>query len=208
MRYGFGPTGTVAITDSEAVSITVTGINDAPVASTTTRYSGPFEDDATPRLFSFDATDEDSDNDASDLMYTISSQPSEGEVEVTGPNEFSFDVGTEGLSAGVEGFYGENKHETEGDKTNPYGAMGFLLYRAGNPESVGPYFYGGAGILVHKFSSDTTEGGSDTNFGYEFGAGLDFPFSENVGAWVEGRYMGSSDTTLFGIMAGLGFGVG
>lgn len=123
---------------------------------------------------------------------------------------FSFDVGDGGVSAGVEGFYGENKHETDGDKTNPYGAMGFLLYRAGNPESVGPYFYGGAGILVHKFSSDSSpsEDSTDTNFGYEFGAGLDFPFGSNVGAWLEGRYMGSSDTKLFGIIAGLGFGVG
>jgi hypothetical protein len=121
---------------------------------------------------------------------------------------FSFDVGDGGVSAGLEGFYGENKHDTEGDKTNPYGAMAFLLYRAGNPESVGPYLYGGAGILIHKFSSDTSEGGSDTNFGYEFGAGLDFPFGDNVGGWLEGRYMGSTDTTLFGILAGLGFGVG
>lgn len=121
---------------------------------------------------------------------------------------FSFDVGENGLSAGVEGFYGENKHETEGDKTNPYGAMGFLLYRAGNPESVGPYFYGGAGLMVHKFSSDTREDSTETNFGYEFGAGLDFPFGDSVGAWVEGRYMGSSDTTFFGIVGGLGIGVG
>lgn len=121
---------------------------------------------------------------------------------------FSFDVGDAGLSAGVEGFYGENKHDTDGDKTNPYGAMGFLLYRAGNPETVGPYAFGGAGILVHKFSSDTTEDSTKTNFGYEFGAGLDIPVGSNVGVWLEGRYMGSSDTNFFGIIAGLGLGVG
>jgi opacity protein-like surface antigen len=95
---------------------------------------------------------------------------------------FSVGVGDSGLSAGVEGFYGENKHETEGESTKPYGAMGFLLYRAGSPESVGPYFYGGAGILVHKFSVDSGEGSSESNFGYEFGAGLDFPFGDSVGA--------------------------
>lgn len=127
---------------------------------------------------------------------------------------FSFDVGDAGLSAGVEGFYGENKHDADvsgvadGDKTNPYGAMGFLLYRAGDPESVGPYFYGGAGLMVHKFSPATGEGDSETNFGYEAGAGLDFPFADNVGAWVEGRFMGSSDTNFFGIVAGLGLGLG
>lgn len=122
---------------------------------------------------------------------------------------FSFDIGEAGLSAGVEGFYGENKHsDVDGDKTNPYGAMGFLLYRAGNAESVGPYFYGGAGLLVHRFSPASGDSESDTNFGYEAGAGLDFPFSDNVGAWVEGRFMGASDTNFFGIVAGLGFGLG
>lgn len=120
---------------------------------------------------------------------------------------FSVDIGDSGASAGLEGFYGQNNHETEGEKTNPYGAMGFLLYRVGNPSRVGPYVFGGAGILVHDFSS-AGESVSDTNFGYEFGAGLDFPFADRVGLWLEGRWMGASDTNFFGILAGLGFGLG
>lgn len=120
---------------------------------------------------------------------------------------FWFDLGDSGVAAGVEGFYGQNDHDTEGEKTNPYGAMGFLLYRVGSPERVGPYGFGGAGVIVHDFSS-ATESSSDTNFGYEFGAGLDFPFTTRVGAWLEARFMGSSETNFFGILAGLGFNLG
>ncbi len=118
-----------------------------------------------------------------------------------------FDIGDSGVAAGVEGFYGQNDHETEGDKTNPYGAMGFLMYRAGNPSRVGPYVFAGAGVLAADQSVGTAES-TETNFGYEFGAGLDFPFASRVGAWLEGRFMGSSDANFFGILAGLGFGLG
>jgi hypothetical protein len=116
-------------------------------------------------------------------------------------------VGDQGLWVAGEGFYGHNGHETEGDKTNPYGAMASLGYRAGDPDNIGPYIFGGAGLMVHKFSSDTDEGDSESQFGYQFGAGLDIPVSSGAGLWVEGRYMGSDDTKFFGILAGFGFDV-
>jgi opacity protein-like surface antigen len=60
---------------------------------------------------------------------------------------------------------------------------------------------------VHKYSTDSGDGDSESQFGYQFGAGLDIPVSSGAGLWVEGRYMGSSDTTFFGILAGFGFDV-
>jgi opacity protein-like surface antigen len=121
-----------------------------------------------------------------------------------------FPVGEGGLNVGVEGFYGQNNHnDVDGDKTNPYGAMAILEYDIGDDEGVGAYLFGGAGLLVHKFGTDATEGGgSETNFGYEAGAGVSFPLGGSTSLWAEGRYMGASGTNFFGILAGLGFGIG
>ncbi len=121
---------------------------------------------------------------------------------------FTYDIGGGGLWVGAEGFYGQNSHETEGEKTNPYGGMALLGYGTGDGESLGVYFWGGGGLMVHKFSSDDTAvvGTSDSNFGYQFGAGLDFPLAGSTELFVEGRYMGATGTSFFGIMAGLSFG--
>jgi hypothetical protein len=117
-------------------------------------------------------------------------------------------VSDAGLWVALEGLYGHNGHETEGDKTNPFGAMASLGYRAGDPENIGPYLFGGAGLLAHKFSSDTEEGETETDFGYQFGAGLDIPVSSGAGLWVEGRYLGSDLAKYFAILAGFGFDIG
>jgi len=118
-------------------------------------------------------------------------------------------VGPMGLHVGAEGFYGQNNHsDIDGDKTNPYGAMALVEYGFQTGGNITPYVFGGAGVLVHKYSSDTFDNESDTKFGYEFGAGLDFGVSDNVGVWVDGRYMGSEFTKFFAVQAGLGFGVG
>ena len=131
----------------------------------------------------------------------------------------TFDLGTAGLWVGGEGFYGNNSHNA-GDltptpqdedfgSTNLYGAMGLVGWGSGDGESLGFYVYGGAGLLVHDFSApEGVEGGSESKFGYEAAAGVDFPLGGSTSLWGEGRFMGASDTTLFGIYAGLSFGIG
>ncbi len=129
-----------------------------------------------------------------------------------------FPIGAAGLSVMAEGLYGQNNHDTavagvvDGDKTNLYGGMAELEYRAGDPDRIGPYFFGGGGILVHKFSPATGTGDSSSGFGYVFGAGLDVPVGSSVGVWFEGRYLGasidSSTTAVFGVLAGIGFDIG
>lgn len=134
-----------------------------------------------------------------------------------------FPIGESGLGVAAEGFYGQNSADDEvsgfvdGDKFSVYGAMGNVGYRIGDPANVGAYIYGGLGLLALRFSPDTGDSESDSNLGYQFGAGVDIPVGSNIGVFVEGRYMGStgadeelgeSNINLFGVLAGLGFGIG
>lgn len=121
------------------------------------------------------------------------------------------DVGLGDSQASIygEGFYGENKHETDGDKTNPYGVMAGILYGlTSNPDAVGVYVFGGAGLLVHKYSSDTFENTTDSQFGYQAGAGVGIPLGGALGLFAEGRYMGSKDTNYFGYLGGVSIDLG
>ena len=121
-----------------------------------------------------------------------------------------FPTGQEGVSAAVEGFYGENKHEgTSGGKSNPYGAMGELVYTFGPRGKIQPYLLGGAGIMFHKFTP--SEGGtsvSESQFGYTFGGGVSIPVGRTLGIFGEGRYFGSGDTSFLGVMIGLALFLG
>jgi opacity protein-like surface antigen len=116
-----------------------------------------------------------------------------------------FGIGDSGFGVGGEVFYGENKHGTDevdlNSKTNPYGVMAIADYTFGSPGGLQPYLFGGAGLLVHRFSADNFDSESESQFGYQFGAGLSFP----IGLFIEGRYMGASDTQFFGAMAGWAF---
>lgn len=119
------------------------------------------------------------------------------------------DIGESGLWAYGEGFYGQNNHsDIDGDKTNPYGAMGGVGYDFGDGESLGFYVFGGVGLLVHKYSSDDFEGGSESNFGYQAGAGVGVPLGDSFGLWGEGRFMGASETTFIGILGGISIQLG
>lgn len=129
-----------------------------------------------------------------------------------------FPIGESGLGVSAEGFYGQNGATDEAeagglDKGSIFGAMGNVGYRIGDPENIGAYLFGGLGLLASKASfTDDTESDTESAFGYQFGVGVDVPVGSNVGVWVEGRYMGSSKddvtTSIFGILAGLGFGIG
>lgn len=118
-------------------------------------------------------------------------------------------LGEGGLGLYGRGFYGQNSHEADGEKTNPYGVMGGLIYRLGDPQGVGPFFGAGAGLLVHKYSPASGEGSSDSEFGWEGVAGLDFPLGGGgTSVSIFGMYNGTSGTQHFGFGSTLGFAIG
>lgn len=124
-----------------------------------------------------------------------------------------FGIGDSGFGAGAELFYGQNNHKDEasffqGEKTTPYGAMAIVDYAFDTGSGVMPYLFGGLGLLVHRFSADNIESESDSQFGYQFGGGVGFPIGGTTQLYIEGRYMGSSDTTFFGALAGFAFALG
>jgi len=113
----------------------------------------------------------------------------------------TFDIMDNGLWVYGEGSYGQNG--TDGsDDWKVYGAMGGVGYEFDAGESFGIYIFGGAGLLASKIDE------SESKFGYEGGAGVDIPLGDSFGLWVEGRYMGSSDVNLFGILGGIGIDLG
>ena len=116
-----------------------------------------------------------------------------------------FGLGDSGFGVGGEVFYGQNNHAVEGvdlnSKTTPYGIMAIADYSFGSPDGLQPYLFGGLGLLVRRSSADGFESDSESQFGYQFGAGLGF----NFGLFIEGRYMGSEDTQYFGALAGWAF---
>lgn len=131
-----------------------------------------------------------------------------------------FGIGDSGFGVGGEVFYGQNNHEFEGvdldSKTNPYGVMAIVDYTFGTDGGIRPYVFGGAGLMVHRFSGDGIDSDSESGFGYQFGAGVAFPVGATTSIFAEGRYMGSSNmgegdsaqaTTYFAALAGFAFGL-
>jgi opacity protein-like surface antigen len=123
-----------------------------------------------------------------------------------------FDIGPPGLSVGADAFYGQNsfKDGTESsDDPKLYGGMGLVQYSFQTGTSIQPYIYGGAGILVLKVGDE-----SESGLGYQVGGGVGYPVSPTVSIFGDVRYMGGSpgdidvDVTLFGVSAGVAFGLG
>jgi len=118
-----------------------------------------------------------------------------------------FGLGESGFGVGGEVFYGQNSHSVLDidldSKTSPYGVMAIADYAFGQPGAIRPYVFGGLGLLVHRFSEEGFSE-SESQFGYQFGAGVGLP----MGLFFEGRYMGSEDTNYFGVLAGWAFGLG
>ena len=127
-----------------------------------------------------------------------------------------FPVGSPGLSAGGEIFYGQNNHKneltsSEDSKTSPYGIHAILNYAFQTSGSLSPYIWGGLGLTVHRFSGTVfgeSVSESESKFGWQAGAGLEFGLGATTGLFVEGRYMGASGTNFFAIDAGLAFALG
>jgi opacity protein-like surface antigen len=121
-----------------------------------------------------------------------------------------FGLGDGGFGVGGEVFYGQNSYsDLDGAKTTPYGVMAIADYSFGSEGNLRPYVFGGAGLMVHRFSFEDFSD-SESAFGYQAGAGLSFP----IGLFVEGRFMGSASmgegedsgtTTFFVAMAGWAF---
>lgn len=130
----------------------------------------------------------------------------------------TFPVGENGLWVGFEGSYGINNHDVDapaeffvqdGDKTNLLGAMALLGYNIQTEGSVNPFIWGGAGLLAHRFVPEVGDNETDTNFGYQFGAGLSFGGDDsNVHPFVEARLEGSKESKFVAAEGGLSFGIG
>jgi opacity protein-like surface antigen len=135
------------------------------------------------------------------------------------------DIGTPGLSLGVDGSYGQNSIkdfsiigvDVEGN-IKTYGIMGIALYSFANESGIEPYLFGGAGWLgadgyVSATDGSTTESDSDSEsaFGYQLGAGIGYGLSENISIYGEGRYTGGtgdlSDIKWISVLAGLSFAI-
>jgi hypothetical protein len=125
----------------------------------------------------------------------------------------TFPVGPQGLALLAEGYFGQNSHDEEGDKTSVYGAMGGLIYDFAEQGEAGVYLFGQAGLMVHKYSSDEFSEFDDSETGLAFGGGVGYgvPLG-TVNAWLEGRYMqgqfDGGNTSFLGVVAGLSFPIG
>ena len=124
-------------------------------------------------------------------------------------------LGDAGLAVGATGYFGANGHRPPpgGDRTSLYGALGFVQVALGNPEAASPVLFGGAGLMVHDYRSETQPGleGSNTGFAAGAGAGVRFPvggIGAFAGAWLLNGFFDAGDTTIAGVTAGLELAVG
>jgi hypothetical protein len=125
-----------------------------------------------------------------------------------------FPMGDAGLSFLVNGMYGSNSHDHEGDKTNLLGGFGGVQMSFADPGTAGPFVFGQVGFLKHSYKSDEHSEYEDSSSGLALGggAGFSFPMGETLNGWVLGHYLhgllsddetGEGDTTLLGVMVGV-----
>lgn len=115
------------------------------------------------------------------------------------------DIGDKGLFVEAEGFYGSNKHKAPAvdEKTNLFAGLGAVGYSFMPEKKVHPYILGGAGFMRHQFDPGAGASVSETKFAYTGAAGISFQAGSKLNIWVEGRFLGTSDTKVIPIMAGL-----
>ena len=133
----------------------------------------------------------------------------------------TFDVGENGLWAGIDGAYGRHGTDLVGDgdvSVKTYSVMGILGYSFETEGSVDPYVWAGAGLAGAKIS-DNTDSFSASGFGWQGGAGVSFGGEDaNARPYVEARYHSgsmefegdTSNTTVsfFAALVGVAIGVG
>ncbi len=81
-----------AVSNTGTVTVTVTGVNDAPVVEDVTALA---VEDGAAVTASFAGGDVDSDDDGTTLTYDITSSPAEGSVSDNGDGTFTFDPGAD-----------------------------------------------------------------------------------------------------------------
>jgi hypothetical protein len=121
-----------------------------------------------------------------------------------------------------EAFWGQNSHDGEGDsKTNPYGFMAGALLEVASGGTVEPYVFGGAGIMVHKYTAEfegSSEDDTESAVGFQVGGGLGFDLG-TAHAFGEARFLSASfdpevsgeeseSTAFFAVTVGLAFKLG
>lgn len=120
-----------------------------------------------------------------------------------------FDIGSSGVFAEAEGFFGSNGHKDTGnfkEKTNIIAFMAALGKSFGGADAkVSPYVLAGAGIVGHQFRSDDEDAveGTENKFGFTGAAGLAFRLNEKAKFWVEARVISSSGTSVIPLLAGV-----
>ncbi len=124
----------------------------------------------------------------------------------------NYALGDQGLWIGGSGFYGSNKHETSGEKTNLYGGLAAVGYRVGDQSKAGVFFFGNVGVMNHEFDDGTTKDGS-SKLAYGGGAGVDVPLADKINLWFAGQYLqrakeDGEHTAIFGIFAGVSIALG
>jgi opacity protein-like surface antigen len=122
-----------------------------------------------------------------------------------------FDIGTRGLWAELQGYFGKNSYKgTGGDNLQTLQGMAALGYSFTPGKSVSPWVMAGAGFLNHKYKPGTTgtPGDSETKFAWQTGAGLTFKAGSKSHVWVGGQYTSSSYVHTIGLLAGLSIAVG
>ncbi len=98
-------------------------------------------------------------------------------------------VSDAGISLGFEGFYGNNNHETDGNKTKLLGSLALVGMQWGDPEGLQPGVFGGLGFMRRSFKSESTPvlDNTSTSFAWGGGAGVGFPLG-GVNGWLGGSY--------------------
>jgi opacity protein-like surface antigen len=120
------------------------------------------------------------------------------------------DIGSRGVFVEAEGFFGSNVHKNTGnfkDKTTIIAFMGALGYSFTPAKKVSPYVLAGVGIVGNQFRTDDDSRAdlekTENEFGYTGAIGVAFTLNEMAKFWVEGRYLGSSSTTVIPFAAGI-----
>lgn len=122
-----------------------------------------------------------------------------------------FDIGSKGLWAELQGYFGNNNYEgTGGDKLQNIQGMAALGYSFMPEKSVTPWVMAGIGFLNHKYKPGSTGGTADseTKFAWEGGAGLAFKAGSKARVWVGGQYTSSSYVHMVSVLAGFSINVG